>query len=210
MEVNRIYHEDCLVTMSRMEDNSVDLTLTDFPYGIDENYDIYKDTSENLNTLIQATMPEILRVSKRVALTCGVKNMYLFPKPSWVLNWCTPSGNGRGPWGFCTWQPILVYGNDPYLSNRKGSRPDSFLHIENSVKNGHPCPKPIRIWRKILLRCSCNESDMVYDPFLGSGTTAVSCIKENRNWIASEISAEYVEIAEKRIKIEQSKLTFQF
>ena len=48
---------------------------------------------------------------------------------------------------------------------------------------------------------------MIYDPFLGSGTTVKMAVKLNRNWIASEISAEYVyEIAEKRISYEKSKL----
>ena len=53
-----------------------------------------------------------------------------------------------------------------------------------------------------------SESDwLIYDPFMGSGTTAVACIKEKRNWIGSEILEEYCEIANKRIKQEQSKLT---
>jgi len=44
-----------------------------------------------------------------------------------------------------------------------------------------------------------NEGDLVYDPFMGSGTTAKMAILNQRNWIGSEISKEYCEIAEKRI-----------
>ena len=44
-----------------------------------------------------------------------------------------------------------------------------------------------------------NEGDLVYDPFMGSGTTAKMAIANKRNWIGSEISKEYCEIAEKRI-----------
>jgi len=44
-----------------------------------------------------------------------------------------------------------------------------------------------------------NEGDLVYDPFMGSGTTAKMAILNKRNWIGSEISQEYCEIAEKRI-----------
>ena len=44
-----------------------------------------------------------------------------------------------------------------------------------------------------------NENDLVYDPFMGSGTTAKMAILNKRNWIGSEISKEYCEIAEKRI-----------
>jgi len=51
-----------------------------------------------------------------------------------------------------------------------------------------------------------NEGDLVYDPMAGSGTVPKMAIKMNRNWIASEISQEYCDIAEKRIKREQSIL----
>jgi site-specific DNA-methyltransferase (adenine-specific) len=44
-----------------------------------------------------------------------------------------------------------------------------------------------------------NENDLVYDPFMGSGTTAKMAILSKRNWVVSEISKEYCEIAEKRI-----------
>jgi DNA modification methylase len=43
------------------------------------------------------------------------------------------------------------------------------------------------------------NSKIIFDPYMGSGTTAIASIKENRNWIGSEISSEYCEIANKRI-----------
>ena len=45
-----------------------------------------------------------------------------------------------------------------------------------------------------------NENDLVYDPFMGSGTTAKMSILNNRNWIGSEISSEYCEVIEERVK----------
>ena len=45
-----------------------------------------------------------------------------------------------------------------------------------------------------------NEGDLVYDPFMGSGTTAKMSILNNRNWIGSEISSEYCEVIEERVK----------
>ena len=45
-----------------------------------------------------------------------------------------------------------------------------------------------------------NKNDLVYDCFMGSGTTARACISANRNWIGSEISKEYCEIIEKRLE----------
>lgn len=79
-------------------------------------------------------------------------------------------------------------------------------NTEPSPRNGHPCPKPIKIWEKILWRGSTHESDLVYDPFLGSGTTAVAAERLGRNWIGSEINPEYCKIAQKRIDNERAQI----
>jgi len=50
-----------------------------------------------------------------------------------------------------------------------------------------------------LIQSFSNEGDLIYDPFMGSGTTALAAIKSKRNWIGSEISQEYVELANKRL-----------
>lgn len=54
--------------------------------------------------------------------------------------------------------------------------------------------------------CSTDENDIVYDPFMGSGTTALVCKEMNRNCIGSEISKEYCDIIEERLNQNQSKL----
>jgi DNA modification methylase len=51
------------------------------------------------------------------------------------------------------------------------------------------------------------EGDTIYDPFTGTGTTAIACIREKRNYVGSELSPRYIDWAEKRIKREQSQLT---
>lgn len=66
----------------------------------------------------------------------------------------------------------------------------------NGVK--HPAPFPEQLAIDHVLTWSV-EGDVVYDPFMGSGTTAKAAILSSRNYIGSEISAEYVEMAEKRI-----------
>ena len=62
----------------------------------------------------------------------------------------------------------------------------------------HPAIFPEQIANDHIISWS-NEGDLVYDPFMGSGTTAKMAIINKRNWIGSEISKEYCEIAEKRI-----------
>jgi len=62
----------------------------------------------------------------------------------------------------------------------------------------HPAIFPEKLAEDHILSWS-NEGDLVYDPFMGSGTTAKMAIINKRNWIGSEISKEYCDIAEKRI-----------
>jgi len=65
-------------------------------------------------------------------------------------------------------------------------------------KCGHPSQKPLELIEKLIL-CSTEPKDIVLDPFLGSGTTALSAEKLGRNWIGIEKNPQYVQIAEKRL-----------
>ncbi len=200
---NRIINADCLEVMKGIPDKAVDLVLTDPPYGINCEYDAFNDTSDNVNNLIKSFMPEVLRIGKIVALTPGNRNIYSYPKPDWILSWTVPQGNGVSCWGFICWHAILVYGKDPYLTNRLGSQPDLITGKNiTSEKFSHPCPKPIDIWSKILQRCSIKNTDIILDPFLGSGTTAVACKSLGRKFIGIEKSLKYCEIAERRLSQE--------
>lgn len=70
---------------------------------------------------------------------------------------------------------------------------------KDSVAFEHPAIFPEQLANDHIISWS-NEGDLVYDPFMGSGTVAKMCILNNRNWIGSEISSEYCEIIEERIK----------
>ena len=56
---------------------------------------------------------------------------------------------------------------------------------------GFPCQKPLASSERII-KASSNEGDLVYIPFAGSGSEIISCIKNNRNWIATETNEEYI------------------
>jgi DNA modification methylase len=103
--------------------------------------------------------------------------------------------------GFTSWQPILFYGKDSFLATGKGARMDVIqdAHIPEAGID-HPCPKPIHFVRKLVERATANSSALVFDPFMGSGTTGVACMQLGRNFIGCEIDPKYFAIAEKRIK----------
>lgn len=209
-ELNKIYKGDCRELIKQLPDKSIDVCLTDFPYGVGYEYKSWSDTQENLQQLVNDIMPELLRVSKRVVLTCGQTQMWMYPKPTWVLNWYIPAGANQNTWGFTTWHPILVYGKCPYRENNMGARGDTIKHTETSEKNGHPCPKPITLWRKVLDRVSVKETDIVLDPFMGSGTTAIACLEARRKFIGFELEQEYIDIAQGRIDLFNSQPSLFF
>lgn len=77
---------------------------------------------------------------------------------------------------------------------------DIFVGIaDNSDRVGHPAPFPEKLARDHIYSWS-NEGDLVYDPFMGSGTTAKAAHLLKRQWIGSEISQEYVDLANKRLE----------
>lgn len=73
------------------------------------------------------------------------------------------------------------------------------IHAEDPERENHPTQKPLEIIERII-KASCPERGVVLDPFMGSGTTAIACIKLNRNYVGFEINPEYCEITEKRIE----------
>jgi len=70
---------------------------------------------------------------------------------------------------------------------------------KDKVAFKHPAKFPEKLANDHIISWS-NENDLVYDPFNGSGTTAKMSILNNRNWIGSEISSEYCDIIEERVK----------
>lgn len=84
-----------------------------------------------------------------------------------------------------------------------GQRFNIWNQCPQQGQNEHPAPFPEQLANDHIISWS-NEGDLIYDPFMGSGTTAKMAIANQRNWIGSEISSEYCEIIKERIK--QQKL----
>ena len=84
----------------------------------------------------------------------------------------------------------------------------NFIEAPNNDENCpiHKATYSTLLCRRLLLMYT-KENDIVYDPFIGTGTTAIACIKEKRNYIGSEISKRYVDWSEQRIKSETRQLT---
>ena len=77
--------------------------------------------------------------------------------------------------------------------------------IRNCDKSKHPATFPLKL-AELVIVSSTKENDIVLDPYIGSGTTALACERLNRNWIGIEISEKYCKIAKKRISMEADQL----
>jgi DNA modification methylase len=106
-----------------------------------------------------------------------------------------PAAIGLQSFGNLDAQPIFYYGT---AGGGRMGKPCSYVLTEQPEQNGHPCPKPLKAWRKLLANVS-EPSQTILDPFMGSGTTLRAAKDLGRRAIGIEINEEYCEIAVKRL-----------
>jgi hypothetical protein len=206
-----IYHGDAREVLPTLA--HVDAVVTDPPYGLNFPYLSYEDTRDALRDLIAVSMPEILRVSDRAFVLCGITQIGMYPEPEWIscITWNTTGSFGK--YGYTQWMPLLCYGADlAGFGNVNGVTKTDTIAISGSAsigyhRNGmerqHTCPKPEKMMRLIMGRFTAPD-DVVLDPFMGSGTTLRAAKDLGRRAIGIEIEEKYCEIAAKRL--EQSVL----
>lgn len=83
------------------------------------------------------------------------------------------------------------------------------MNAESARRIGHPAPFPEELPYRLIQLYSFN-GDIILDPFMGSGTTAVSAVKSERKFVGYDISQEYIDLAERRVKpfLEQTTMKF--
>ena len=201
-----LYCADCLTIMPGLE--PVDLVLTDPPYGINHK------TSHGASwegTIIVGDSDTSIRDT---ALN-GFENMAVFG--TWktqpiknirgCLVWNKGPAFGMGDLSFPwkpSWELVYICGNI-----WSGRRDEGVLsgHIQVSWETKgrkHPHQKPVSLICYLLEKAIA--ANIILDPFIGSGTTAVACERLNRRWIGIEIEEKYCEIAAKRIEQETRQL----
>ena len=132
----------------------------------------------------------------------------LFEIIIWNKGNALPTYNGK----YLTDSEYCLYFFEP---NHKLCHPNNYedaktlfqspINSKDKVKWKHPTIKPLPLIEK-LIRNSSNENETILDCFMGSGTTGVACINNNRNFIGIELNDEYFKIAENRIKEAQENI----
>ena len=196
-ELGTLYHGDCLEVMPELD--HVDLVLTDPPYGINHSThgQIFKTSEPIANDNDLWAYDFLASLNKPL---CVFFSPYNPPSIKWrsVLAWNKgPQVGGGGDIATCWKRDIEMVGviNNPPLF---GKRDSASLYYNALVKkpSGHFCEKPISLMLYLVGKL---PGGITVDPFIGSGTTAIACEKQNRKWIGIEISEEYCKIAKERL-----------
>lgn len=251
IDINRIYNENCLETLSRMPDNFLDMTLTSPPYDDLRDYNGYElKVFDVAKALLAKTKPggvvvwvvgdKTIKGSESMSSffhalffrTAGfrVHDTMIYAKKNPIPSDCGPRYRQAFEYIFCfskgkpkTFNPITepvkeqkafksfritrsgrndLDTDRPAPKTRKAS--NIFYYNVGSASSRdrvafqHPAIFPERLAEDQISTWT-NPGDLVYDPFLGSGTTAVTAERLHRQWLGSEISAEYYNIAMHRL-----------
>lgn len=222
----KLNNGDSLEYIKSLEDNSLDAVITDPPYNISKDNNFKSmgrtgldfgewDKGFNLTDWIKLVAPKVKKGGNVVIfnswsnlgeiadtlLSSGfeVKDMIRWEKSNpiprnrdrrfiidyEVAIWAVKKG---GKWTFNRLnetydRPLIQSGITP-KSEKEGK--------------GHPTQKPVVVMEWLLEHLT-DEGDVVFDPFMGSGSTGVACLNLNRSFIGSELEKEYFDISKKRI-----------
>lgn len=225
MELDKIYNMDCLEGMRMIPDKSIDLVVTDPPYLLNLDYGggafgkkkrrYHNEIGSISNGIVDEVLNEMLRVCKK-------PNIYSFCSKDQLPQLLDFARDNGLFFDVLTWHktnPVpTCYGK--YLSDteyivylRKGAKlygsyatkRKYFITPVNAAdkkKYGHPTVKPLNIVQT-LVENSTKEGDIVLDPFIGSGTTAVAVYRGGRHFIGFEINEEYYATAVRRLDEER-------
>lgn len=208
---------DCLDRMNEIKDGSVDLVLTDPPYGMSYQSNrrtatdkFQKIANDNNLDWLSVFVDETHRVmAKDTAdfVFCSWHNVDVFKQHLerrftmknllvWVKN---VHGSGDLTGAYAPKHEIVFFVHKGRCLLRAGRRPDVLDYAKvHGSKMVHPTEKPVDLCARLVADASdCGA--VVLDPFMGSGTTGVACVNTGRNFIGIERDEGYFKIAQDRI-----------
>lgn len=220
LPINKIICGDAIQELKKFPDNSVDLIIADPPYGISRELNCK-------NQRLGSTAKLNFNFGTWDKFDKDWFNIAINKTKGWIMTFCAKKDTGIF-WdileknGFVAIDVVVWQKPDPLPLNAKSRFLNAWEAIVIGKKNGatwnstyshniikvqapkgkgriHPTQKPVSLIKN-LIELTTKKNDIVLDPFIGSGTTAVACIETNRNYIGIEISKEYYTLAKKRIR----------
>ena len=205
--INKIICGDCLELIRLIPDNSIDVVLTDPPYGLNKN-GIRNDA--NLS-LFYNIMPECYRILKNNSFFITFFSTKFLPQLFknnpfdyfWQIVLYCPEGRVKSPIGYTKYMSCFIFkkGKPKIIRWNKDifiDTPGKMIEPDEGYID-HPTPKPKHFIKEILKMFTKNN-DLILDPFIGSGSTAMACLQLNRKFIGFEIEEKYYKIALGRVQ----------
>ena len=216
MKKFELWHGDCLELMKNIPDGSVDLVLTDIPYGECNRNDnglrnLNKENADIETFNLQEFLIEVYRVTKgTIVVFCGQHQF------SEINNFFQEKQDkNKGTVRQLVWRktnPSPMNGKHIYLSGIENAvwfkkRGGVFnANCKNTVfdypcgrSKLHPTEKNHDLLKELIFDNS-NEGDIVFDPCMGSGSHGLVAVENNRRFIGIELDEGYFNIAKKRIE----------
>ena len=204
--IDEIICGNCIELIKEIPDRSIDAVITDPPYGLNK-YGVKNDTDLGLYYYI---LPECFRALKDDSFFVTFFSTKYLPLAFennpftflWQVVLYCPEGSVRSPIGFTKFMSCLVFKKGKPKLQRLNK--DIFVDTPGKMVEpdegyiDHPTPKP-KTFVKELLKMFTAEGDIVLDPFVGSGSTALACQQLNRHFIGFEIEERYCKIAKSRL-----------
>jgi site-specific DNA-methyltransferase (adenine-specific) len=212
----KLIQGDCLEEMKNIPDGSIDLVLTDPPYGMKYKRHIkeprfdYLLNYEGLEWLPEFCdeLGRIMKDDSNFYIFCSWHNVGVFQfelgKHFHLKNLLVWDNGGSGMGDLRTdyggRYELVFFGVNKKVKQKalNGKRDSNVISFGRSGNKLHPTEKPVDLIEYLTFKSS-SECDIVCDPFMGSGTTGVACKNLNRNFIGIELDKDYYEIAKQRI-----------
>jgi DNA modification methylase len=218
MKINEIENKDALELLQGIPNEYADLLLTDIPYNEVNRKsaglrNLNKGDADILDIPLDNLVKEMVRVTKGSGyIFCGFQQISEIVRlvkettksvRSLVWEKSNPSPmNGDKIW--LSSIESIVYFKKPNATFNEHCK-GAVLRFPTERGKLHPTQKSIKLFEYIV-KVSTNEGDVVLDPFMGSGTTAVAATSLNRSFIGGDRNLEYVKIAQQRINNVSNKL----
>ena len=214
LELNKVHNINCLEHMRKIPDNFYDLCLTDPPYGIGMDGKVgingagrakeYQNKNWDKSTPSKEIFDEIIRVSKNQIIFGANHFIDKIPYSSscWLF------------WDKDNKESFFADGELAWTNFKTAVRVYKFRwhgmlqqDMANKEERHHPTQKPVELFKMILRDYAIkNDYTKIFDPFMGSGTTAIACKSLGLDYVGCELDKDYYEIINKRLSQVQGSL----
>lgn len=232
--MHNLINDDCFDVMDKMTHNgeTIDMILTDPPYDIATQGGSFVKNRNGWNELENLSISNGFDINKFLLVTLGLfksKDYYnevYFHSKNQIYNYLTFAIQNELQYNLGVWHktnpPPLCGGkyltDVEYWIQIKGKKSpilgdyhSKSLVYQSSINKsdkdlyGHPTCKPVELMKKFLYNHT-NVNDLIFDPFMGSGSTGHACLELNRNFKGVELTTKYYNIANERLSKLESKI----